>query len=142
MSEGKFSNTGLEVETSRLRLRPIVLDDVDALTSLFSDPDVTRYLSSTKPMERAEVEVAVRSMIAHWERNGFGRLAIIHKQTENMIGYSGLRTLDGTPEAVYTIARQYWGQGLATEAAKATLRFGFDHLQFDRIAAITKLDNW
>jgi len=120
----------------------MVLDDVDALTSLLSDPEVTRYFSSTKPIELAEVEVAVRGMIARWERNGFGRLALIHKSTEKMIGYSGLRTLDGTPELVYTLGKQYWGQGLATEAAKATLRLGFDHLQFDRIVAITKLDNW
>jgi ribosomal-protein-alanine N-acetyltransferase len=141
MSEGKFSNTDLLIETARLWLRPICLDDLDELHRLFSDQDVIRYLSPSNPMERGEVEVALQSMVSHWQRHGFGRLAIVNKDTGKMIGYSGLRTLEGIPEVVYTIAREYWGQGLATEAGKASLKYGFDLLDFDRIAAITKPDN-
>ena len=142
MSEGKFSNTVLEVETERLWLRPMCLGDLDALSSLFSDPEIIRHLSPAKPMERPEVEVALHSMLSHWERHGFGRMALIHKEDGKMIGYSGLRSLEGTPELVYTIAKPYWGEGLATEAARASLMMGFEGLQFDRIAAITKPDNW
>jgi ribosomal-protein-alanine N-acetyltransferase len=141
MSEGKFSNTGFVVETSRLLLRPMSLGDLDALFSLFSDPDIIKYLAPTKPMDRDEVEAALQSIIAHWERHGFGRLAVIHKDDGKVIGYSGLRMLEGTPEVIYTVAKQYWGAGLATEAAKASLRFGFENLGFERIVAIAKPEN-
>src|SRR5258708_23287781 len=113
MSEVQFSNTRPEIETSRLRLKPIGLDDLDGLFELIRDPEVIRYFAPSKPMEREDVKVALQSMIAHWEQHGFGRMSIILKETGQMIGYSGLRTLEGIPEIIYTVAKQYWGKGLA-----------------------------
>src|SRR5205085_8074181 len=92
-------------------------------------------------MTRADTETALLSVIKHWERHGFGRWAIIDKETERFIGYGGLRMLIDTPEAVYHLAKAYWGLGLATEVAQASLRFGFHIRGFDRIVAIARPEN-
>ena len=139
--EGKSSYTTISIETERLRLRPFVSEDFDDLFDLFSDPAVMTYLHPARPLETYEVRVALDSMIRHWERHGFGRCALILKETGKMIGFGGLRSLDGVPEVVYALARRYWNKGLATESAKASLRFGFEQFGFEKIVAITKPDN-
>lgn len=57
------------------------------------------------------------------------------------MGFGGLRTLIDTPELVYHFARRFWGLGLATECAKASLRYGFEEQGFSRIVAIAKPEN-
>ncbi len=49
--------------------------------------------------------------------------------------------LDDTPELVYLLAKPYWGMGLATEAAKACLKYGFEELQLEQIIAVTRHEN-
>lgn len=116
------------------------LDDLDSLAALLADPDVMRYVGSGLPVTRAESESALRSIIRHWDIHRFGRWAVVD-QAEKFIGYGGLRSLMGTPEVVYHFAKAYWGRGLATEMARASLRFGFDEHQFDKIVAIAKPEN-
>jgi len=74
-------------------------------------------------------------------RHGFGRWALINKEDGKLIGLCGLRLLDGTPELFYAIARAYWGRGFATEAAKASLRYAFEELEFELVVAFTKHAN-
>ena len=61
--------------------------------------------------------------------------------TNEFVGFGGLRSLLGTPEVVYHFATAHWGKGLATELARASLRFGFEERSFDRIVAIAKPKN-
>ena len=128
-------------ETERLRLRMLRDSDLDDLAALFADPDVMRYVENGQPTDRAEAEKALASIIAHWEREGFGRWAIEDRQTNEFVGYGGLRSLFGTPEVVYHLAKRHWGKGLATEMARASLDFGFNVKGFDRIVAIAKPGN-
>lgn len=130
-----------EVETERLQLRLFKPDDLDELAVIFGDPEVVRHLGSGKPAPREETETALRSIIRHWEIYGFGRWAAIHKPTQRLIGYCGLRNYHGTPELVYLLARQHWGMGLATEMARAALRYGFEERGFERIIAMAKIEN-
>ena len=70
-------------------------------------------------------------MIDHcYVRYGFGMWATIHKATGKFIGRCGLTPMDiegrGEIEVGYMLAKEYWGQGLATEAALAILRYGFE----------------
>ena len=130
-----------QIETARLLLRMFTLDDLDDLAPIFGDPDVVRYLGEGKPASREETETALISIIKHWERHGFGRWAVVHKEHRRLIGYGGLRSLYDTPEVVYLLAKEYWGMGLATEIAKACLRYGFETHHFDRIVAIVKPEN-
>ena len=129
------------IETKRLLLRMFRPDDLDELARLFSDPDVLRYVGDGKPVNREETDKALKSIIKHWTTHGFGRWAVVDKNTDEFVGFGGLRSLFGTPEVVYHLARAHWGMGLATELARASVRFGFEEHQFERIVAIAKPDN-
>ena len=129
------------IETERLRLRMLRDSDLDDLAALFADPDVMRYVGNGQPTDRVEAQKALTSIIAHWNRHGFGRWAIEDKGTKEFVGYGGLRSLFGTPEVVYHFATRHWGKGLATEMARASLNFGFNVKGFDRIVAIAKPGN-
>ncbi|HXD32406.1 MAG TPA: GNAT family N-acetyltransferase [Pyrinomonadaceae bacterium] len=129
------------VETARLRLRQFRNDDLDDLATLLADPDVMRYVGNGLPITRDEVEIALHSIVRHWQQHGFGRWAVFDKETGKFAGYGGLRSLMDTPEVVYHFAKPYWGRGLATELGKASLRFGFDEHPFDRIVAVAKPEN-
>jgi RimJ/RimL family protein N-acetyltransferase len=130
-----------EIETERLQLRMFKPDDLDDLCHIFGDPDVVRFLGSGQPAKREETETALMSIIKHWEAFGFGRWAAICKQTRKLIGYCGLRNFQGTAELVYLLSKPYWGMGLATEMARASLKFGFEEKKFERIVAMAKLAN-
>lgn len=129
------------IETARLRLRMFRPEDLDSLAALFADPDVMRYVADGKPADRETAEKAIDSMLAHWERHRFGRWAVEDKETGEFVGYGGLRSLLGTPEAVYHFAKAHWGKGFATEVGRASLHFGFDDRGFERIVAIAKPAN-
>jgi RimJ/RimL family protein N-acetyltransferase len=129
------------VETARLLLRMFCPDDLDSFAALVADPDVVRYVGNGAPITREEAEVALQSIIRHWDNHGFGRWAVIDKETRAFAGYGGLRSLMGTPEVVYHFAKANWGRGLATELARASLRFGFEEHRFESIVAIAKPEN-
>jgi RimJ/RimL family protein N-acetyltransferase len=128
----------IEIETARLHLRQFTPGDLDDLYSIFSDPDVVKYMKTGEPASREETERALTSIIQHWKQQGFGRWAAVDKQRGKLIGYGGLRNLYGTPELVYLLAKPYWGQGLATEMARACLKWGFEERAFERVVAITR----
>ena len=129
------------LETDRLHLRMFRPDDLDRLAALILDPDVMRYVGNGQPGTREEADVALKSIIRHWETHGFGRWAVVDKETQNFIGFGGLRSLYGEPEVVYHFAKAHWGKGLATELARASLRYGFEEHHFDRVLAIAKPPN-
>lgn len=126
------------IETERLLLRMFRPDDLDDLAALFADPDVVRYVGDGQTAGREEAERALESIIKHWHTHGFGRWAVVDKATQEFLGFGGLRSLFGTPEVVYHFAKAHWGKGLATELARAALRFGFEARGFERIVAIAK----
>lgn len=126
------------VETPRLHLRLLSMDDLDALARIFSQPEVMKFLGTGEPLTRAETETALMSIIKHWERHSFGRWAVVHKEHDQLIGYGGLRSFDNIAELVYLLDRPYWGQGLATEIARTALRYGFVERGFDPIIALAK----
>jgi len=116
-------------------------DDLDDLTSLFLDPEVTRYVGNGEPGTREDAERALKSIADHWQKHGFGRWAVVDKDTQKFLGIGGLRSLFGTPEVVYHFLPAHWGKGLATELARASLRYGFEEHAFDRVLAIAKPQN-
>ena len=130
-----------EIETDRLQLRLFTPDDLDEVARIFSDPLVLKYLATGNAATREESRKALLSIIRHWKRYGYGRWAVIHRATQKLIGYGGLRNFDGTPELVYLLARAYWNKGLATEIARACLEYGFMRRKFERIIALTRPDN-
>lgn len=117
------------IETARLRLRPLVEDDIpDWARLIYADPDVTRYLPGPDmtPLERTER--LYRYFTGQWPRHGFGEWAVTDRATGNFIGQAGLNhiaDLDET-ELDYALAKDAWGRGLATEAAGAVVRYAFE----------------
>jgi ribosomal-protein-alanine N-acetyltransferase len=131
-----------EIETERLRLRQFTVDDLDELARIFADPQVMKYLGTEcQPMTREETETALLSMIRHWERNNFGRWAVISKDDDKLIGCAGLRSYEGTAELVYLLDEPFWGKGLGSEIARACLKYGFEQHDFPRIIAMTRRAN-
>jgi RimJ/RimL family protein N-acetyltransferase len=127
-----------EFETPRLRLRLFRRDDVDALAAIFSKPAVMRYLPGGQPIPRERIPAGIERRIQDWETRGFGLFALEDKATGALIGQAGLFPLEETDEVevAYLLDEPYWGQGLATEAARACLHFGFEQLHLPRIVAV------
>ena len=116
-------------------------EDADALYPIFSDPEVMKYMGRGLPMTREETSESLMTVIGGWDRNGYGRWCVESREDGAVIGCAGLRSLEGTPELVYLLARSHWGRGLATEIGTASLRYGFEEHGFRRIVAITKAEN-
>jgi len=131
------------IETGRLILRPFELDDLDDLAAILADPDVTRYLPGGRPRTREQTGTTLQFIISHWEQHGFGWWAVNLKTDRELIGWCGLKLLDSTGgvEVLYLFARRHWGQGYATEACTASLRYGFQELKLDRIIALAVPEN-
>lgn len=131
------------VETARLRLRMFTWDDLDELSRIAEDPEVMRFIGCGKPLTRDETRSNLSSIISAFRRRGFGRWAVELKETGALAGYCGLSL--GYPEIgveiAYMLAREFWGRGFATEAGRACLRYGFECLGLDSIAALTRPDN-
>jgi ribosomal-protein-alanine N-acetyltransferase len=89
------------------------------------------------------VEAAITRSLDHWDRRGYGVWVLGDLATEAFVGHCGLRYLDEIQdtEILYALTRSYWGRGLATEAAGAALRFGFDRAGLDRIIALAVPEN-
>jgi ribosomal-protein-alanine N-acetyltransferase len=132
----------MQTETPRLRLRPFTLAGLDDLHQLFSDPEVMRHVGDGV-FTRAQTEANLARMIGHWERLGFGMWALHDKQSGRFVGRCGIKPLGDTPEIElgYTLHREFWGRGLAAEAARASLRLGFEAAGLPRIVAIARPEN-
>jgi RimJ/RimL family protein N-acetyltransferase len=133
------------VTTARLCLRRLQPRDLNAYYQrIYADPDVMRTLPAQRPISRAEFDTRIPTfMIDHWTQHGFGPWAVVHKADQQCIGHCGLRYWPGSSEVevFYALAKAYWGQGLATEGARASLRYGFAQLKLDRIIAAVMVNN-
>jgi ribosomal-protein-alanine N-acetyltransferase len=132
-----------EIETARLRLRAFTALDLDELFMVFGDSEVMKYISAGKTRSREETMTGLLNTLKGWQRRGFGLWAVTIKESGRVIGYCGLIFLEDTPEVeiAYGLAKAYWGKGYATEAALASLRFGFEELKLERIVAVVNPDN-
>jgi ribosomal-protein-alanine N-acetyltransferase len=133
------------LETPRLILRRLILDDLEALYVLYRDPEIRKYFpEGTLTYEETKEEL-------EWFLNGhpqhpqLGLWAIIYKETDQFIGRCGLLPwiIDGRQEVevAYMLDKAYWGQGLATEAARAIVEYAFDQLGYSRIIVLVDRDN-
>lgn len=122
--------------TARLRFQPFTLDNVDALHRIWTAPDVRRYLWDDTIISRETAADVVRASLASFQehRFGFWTLRLLENETP-IIGFCGLRFFDDLPgiEILYGVTPEQWGQGLATEAAQAVLRYGFAELRLPKI---------
>jgi [ribosomal protein S5]-alanine N-acetyltransferase len=132
-----------EIRTERLTLRPPTMDDLDGFAAAWGDADVMRYLPGGRARTREQVAASLPGVIGHWQERGFGFWSLVLKDGGRWIGYCGLRYLRDVDETeiAYGILKEFWNQGLTTEAAHAALRHGFETLGLDRIVAYADPEN-
>lgn len=121
-------------------------DELETVYQLTTDPDVTRFFP-TPPgcvITKEDVLSSLPRRLERWRAQGFAQLGVYEKTDEKLIGYCGMQYLDKTPEVeiYYGFFKEAWGKGLATEAAKAFLRFGFEELKLEKIVGVTQPKNF
>jgi RimJ/RimL family protein N-acetyltransferase len=135
---------GLMIETARLLLRPMRAEDTAALLHLFADPRVMAAFASD-PFDLRQTEQWVQRNLAHQKRYGYGLWAVVLKANGVLIGDCGLTHIDvdGAPEIElgYDLRSDYWGQGLATEAASAVRDHAFGALGMARLVSLIRREN-
>lgn len=131
------------LETPRLILREFVVEDRDALARVLSDPETMRFYPA--PLDQAAVEEWIARNRRRYSRDGHGLWAMALKSTGGVIGDCGLtvQTVSDVDEIEigYHVRRDCWGQGLATEAARACRGYGFTNLLVDRLISLIRPEN-
>ncbi len=132
-----------EIETARLRLRGYTPDDLNPFSSIRADPVVMRYIGTGVPQDEGQAGAWLEKNRVRWEQHDFGMWAVALIGDETLLGWCGLGMLDTTTEVEvgYGFSRASWGKGIATEAARASLRFGFEARNLDRIVAVAMPEN-
>lgn len=128
-------------ETKRLAFREWTVADLAAFHAICSDPLVMQHVGDGRPWSMAHAEQFIARAIGMSEEFGFCQWALIDKEFSQLIGYCGfVDSADGI-EIGWRLAQSYWGQGLATEAARRALQHGFDSLGFTRVVATVQAAN-
>jgi [ribosomal protein S5]-alanine N-acetyltransferase len=134
------------LETERLVFREHEEADLDAYCEMMADPEFRRF-SGGRPLPREEAEKSFRAIVIgqeSWLRpKPMGLLATVFKPEGRYIGRCGLYphrdennvVIAGEGTLAYYLARPYWGRGLATEAGRAFIQYGFNELRLPRIVA-------
>lgn len=137
----------MEIVTPRLVLRRLDTGDVEAMGALFQDAAVRRHLAVT-PMDAQEAHdfaaQFIRESRAEFQRSGCGAMALTPWAAPAPIGYCGLRPIPGeaeTTELMYALAPRFWGLGLATEAARACVDWGFENLCIAAVIGLARREN-
>lgn len=135
------------LETERMVLRRFTVADVDHLADLDSDPEVMRFLTGGRPTphEVIQNDILPAFLRSYKSFSGFGVFAAISKGSGEFLGWFSFRPKDTAhPNDValgYRLRRAVWGQGYATEGARALISLGFAELGVQRVFATTYLDN-
>ena len=129
--------------TARLVLREFDPQDIDALELVLSHPETMRFYPA--PCDRAGVEQWIERNRQRYRDDGVGLWAMELKQTHELIGDCGVIRQQVEGEHLYEIGyhlrRDFWGQGLATEAAIACREWAFSHLKTERLISLIRPEN-
>jgi RimJ/RimL family protein N-acetyltransferase len=125
-------------QTARLSARRIDASDVDAMLAVYGDAAVVRYVADGKPLDRTRCEQWVAVTLRNYETRGYGMLALVARDTGQVVGFCGLVHPAGQaePEIKYAFRRDCWGRGFATEAAVGLLDHA-RHLHLPEVIATT-----
>lgn len=133
------------IRTDRLILRQWTKEDFAPFAELNADPEVMEFFPSTQTRHESDFWAAQNK--AEIEDQGWGLWAVEVRATGEFAGFTGLWQVGFeahfTPavEVGWRLARRYWGQGFATEAARASVAFGFGELALHEIVSMTAVTN-
>src|SRR5215204_6553488 len=132
------------LETQRLFLRPVTVDDAQFILTLLNEPSFLRYIGDkqVRNLEDAR-QYILNGPVASYERNGFGLYLVELKETYTLIGMCGFLKREELPDPDigFAFLPEFWNQGFAFEAATGMLQDACERLRLQRLLAITSLDN-
>jgi ribosomal-protein-alanine N-acetyltransferase len=128
-------------ETERLILRQFEEADVNSIAAMRADARFMRFIKA--PEARRETVSWMRMVSRYWETDNFGFWAVVLKETNEVIGWSGTWLLWETkePEIGFAVTPAYWGKGLGTEAASFALKYTFENRSAETVIALTMPEN-
>jgi RimJ/RimL family protein N-acetyltransferase len=131
------------LETERLILRELVPSDAGDLALILCDPETMRYYP--RPLEPHEVDEWIDRRIKQYEKDGYGLWGVILKGEQKFVGDCGLliQEVEGLDELEvgYQFNKSYWRRGLATEAARGCMDYGFKELGARKIISMIRPEN-
>ena len=135
------------IETERLFFRELLPADADVMFELDSDPAVVQY-AGDKPLTHIDqARQRLESILQQYQDVGFGRWAANLKESNECIGWAGLKyikELNGRKDNYdlgYRFLKRHWGKGYGTESAKALISYGFDEMKLARISAYVDVNH-
>lgn len=139
----------LILETERLLFRPLLPTDAEALFEMDKNPEVHKYLWQTPAQHIDEVIKVIEYVNRQYESNKIGRFATIIKDTNEFIGWTGIKFVNDHVENGntnfwdygYRLNEKHWNKGYATEASRLWLDYGFNQMHIDKMNAYTHGQN-
>jgi RimJ/RimL family protein N-acetyltransferase len=147
-TSGPGSTVAPVIETERLRLRPHQSQDLADCVVMWSDADVVRYtIGEPSPPQRTWMRILAYR--GHWALMSYGYWAVEEKDSRRYVGELGFAdfkrniapSIEGLPELGWALVPQFHGKGYATEALRAVVAWGDDHLAQRRTVCIIHRDN-
>jgi RimJ/RimL family protein N-acetyltransferase len=135
------------IETPRLVLRRWGSGDVTPMSAINADPEVMRWIGDGSVRTEQQTRAAIEAIEHEWDSHGFGLFAVEVRATGELAGFTGLSVPDFLPEVMpaveigWRLGQAFWGQGIATEAARAALGFGLADRGLERIISIIQTGN-
>jgi RimJ/RimL family protein N-acetyltransferase len=133
----------ITLETERLSLRMLRQSDFEAYAQMCADPEVMRYIGDGQPLARPIAWRNLAMMVGHWSLRGYGLWAVEERASGALVGRIGFWNPEGWPgfELGWLLRRSSWGQGYATEGARAALEFAFSQMQQPHVISLIHPEN-
>lgn len=131
------------LETKRVYLREFLHSDIKALSEIYSNAEIMKYMGRGGPLNAEQTLKMINYWQSEYKNYGYGFWAMINKEDEKLIGHCGFSFIKeaGETEIAYLLDKPYWGKGFATEISKKTLEYGFDKFNFKKVIALVYPDN-
>jgi len=132
------------LETQRLHLRRLALEDAEAVYAYASDPEVTRFVLWETHRNLDDSRAFLQFTLDRYAKDECGEWGIVLKQTGQLIGTIGIVKVSpghGWCEIGYVIGRPHWRQGYTAEAVRAVIRFAFERMNLNRVEAYHFVEN-
>lgn len=138
----------IRIETERLLLRELLPSDTEGMFRLDSNANVHQFLGNNPVLSIEESQNYIASIRKQYQENGIGRYAVILKETNEFIGWCGIKLITELEnnhinfyEIGYRFIEEYWGKGFGYESAKAWLDYGFQTMRIETIYASANIEN-
>ncbi len=129
------------LQTDRLKLRELTEDDDVGMFEMDSDPEVHRFILNQPLTDIQQSREIILMIQKQYREHGIGRWAVISKETNEFIGWAGIKIEhnvnqhDQFYDLGYRFIQKHWNKGYATEVVKGLIKYGFEELKLEKICA-------